>query len=266
MRTTLKRGLGRGAAPNGNGKAVFPPGSTSPVTVLPAAGALAPLAHRADRADRHVARDRVPRRRDRDRWRRVPLLPRVGRRGRGEDARGPQGGAPARRRAPGPARGRARHRLRRAQGRGHQRPLRHAHARARRPIDRLDLAALVPTRHARRDPLPGPDAVHGQDQRGVRDLRPAGLAPDRESPDGRPDQLPHHGELPRLPADRRPPRRCVDRRRPALLQRPRWAVRLRDGSTSSPATSSSTDARRSTTFATGTPTPTSTASRGSSSS
>jgi LCP family protein required for cell wall assembly len=32
MRTTLKRGLGRGAAPNGNGKAVFPPGSTSPVT------------------------------------------------------------------------------------------------------------------------------------------------------------------------------------------------------------------------------------------
>ena len=32
MRTTLKRGLGRGAAPNGNGKAVLPPGSTSPVT------------------------------------------------------------------------------------------------------------------------------------------------------------------------------------------------------------------------------------------
>ena len=33
MRTTLKRGLGRGAAPNGNGKAVLPPGSSSPVTV-----------------------------------------------------------------------------------------------------------------------------------------------------------------------------------------------------------------------------------------
>jgi LCP family protein required for cell wall assembly len=32
MRTTLKRGLGRGAAPNGNGKAVLPPGSSSPVT------------------------------------------------------------------------------------------------------------------------------------------------------------------------------------------------------------------------------------------
>jgi LCP family protein required for cell wall assembly len=32
MRTTLKRGLGRGAATNGNGKAVLPPGSSSPVT------------------------------------------------------------------------------------------------------------------------------------------------------------------------------------------------------------------------------------------
>jgi LCP family protein required for cell wall assembly len=32
MRTTLKRGLGRGAAPNGNGKATLPPGASSPVT------------------------------------------------------------------------------------------------------------------------------------------------------------------------------------------------------------------------------------------
>jgi LCP family protein required for cell wall assembly len=32
MRTTLKRGLGRGAAPNGNGSAVLPPGTVSPVT------------------------------------------------------------------------------------------------------------------------------------------------------------------------------------------------------------------------------------------
>jgi LCP family protein required for cell wall assembly len=32
MRTTLKRGLGRGAAPNGDGKAVLPPGASSPVT------------------------------------------------------------------------------------------------------------------------------------------------------------------------------------------------------------------------------------------
>lgn len=33
MRTTLKRGVGRGASHNGNGKAVFPPGSPNPVTV-----------------------------------------------------------------------------------------------------------------------------------------------------------------------------------------------------------------------------------------
>ena len=33
MRTTLKRGLGRGAAPNGNGTAVLPPGSASPMTL-----------------------------------------------------------------------------------------------------------------------------------------------------------------------------------------------------------------------------------------
>jgi LCP family protein required for cell wall assembly len=32
MRTTLKRGVGRGAAANGNGKAVFPPGTVSTVT------------------------------------------------------------------------------------------------------------------------------------------------------------------------------------------------------------------------------------------
>jgi LCP family protein required for cell wall assembly len=32
MRTTLKRGLGRASAPNGNGKAVLPPGALTPVT------------------------------------------------------------------------------------------------------------------------------------------------------------------------------------------------------------------------------------------
>jgi hypothetical protein len=33
MRTTLKRGLGRAAAPDGNGKPVLPPGAHSPVNV-----------------------------------------------------------------------------------------------------------------------------------------------------------------------------------------------------------------------------------------
>ena len=33
MKTTLKRGFGRGAAVNGNGRAVIPPGALSPVTL-----------------------------------------------------------------------------------------------------------------------------------------------------------------------------------------------------------------------------------------
>ena len=33
MRTTLKRGIGRGAAANGNGRAVLPPGALSPITI-----------------------------------------------------------------------------------------------------------------------------------------------------------------------------------------------------------------------------------------
>ena len=90
-----------------------------------------------------------------------------------------QGRAAARRRAPGPAGGRARDRLRPPQGRtGRTRALGHAHARPRRPGHRLDLAPLVPARHARRDPLPWPDAVLRQDQRRLRELRAAGLAAD----------------------------------------------------------------------------------------
>ena len=33
MRTTLKRGIGRGAAVNGNGRVVLPPGALSPITI-----------------------------------------------------------------------------------------------------------------------------------------------------------------------------------------------------------------------------------------
>ena len=33
MRTTLKRGMGRGAALNGSGRAVLPPGALSPITI-----------------------------------------------------------------------------------------------------------------------------------------------------------------------------------------------------------------------------------------
>ena len=172
MRTTLKRGLGRGAAPNGNGKAVFPPGSTSPVTFY-----------------------RQPERSPRSRtaligriamWLGIACL---------VVATGTAGGAylyfhesVAAVAAKTPEVRKAARQLDVAlpgqpavalvigydarKGEGNQRSLRHAHARAGRPGDRLDRVALVPARHERRDPVPGQDAVHGQDQRGVR--RPAG--------------------------------------------------------------------------------------------
>ena len=174
----------------------------------------------------------------------------------------------ARRRASGPAGGRARDRLRPSQGGRpeHVGPLGHADARPRRPRVRLDLPPLVPTRHARRDPLPGPHTVLRQDQRGLFVLRAAGLAADRARSDRRPDQLPDHGQLPRLPADRRPPRRRLDRRRPPLLQRPAAGPYGYAKINLQPGYQQLTAARRSTTSATGTPTPTSTASPGSSSS
>ena len=155
MRTTLKRGVGRGAH-NGNGKAVFPPGTLSTVTRYrqpppPSKTRARALLADRDRDARHhlVARPR-------GRRRRLPLLPPVGRdracahavgRARGEDARHPA-------RAPGGDR--ARDRLRPPRGRRVEPAvaLRHADARARRPVDEDDLAALVPARPRRADLLP----------------------------------------------------------------------------------------------------------------
>ena len=62
------------------------------------------------------------------------------------------------------------------------------------------------------------------------------------------------------------PRRGLDRRRPALLQRPRRPVRVREDQPPARLPAAERDAGRSTTSASATPTPTSTASRGSSSS
>ena len=53
----------------------------------------------------------------------------------------------------------------------------------------------------------------------------AGNGRDRAQADRRPDQLHHHGQLPRLPAARRQGRRRLDGHRPPLLQRPRRLVR-----------------------------------------
>ena len=198
------------------------------------------LAPGTARADRHVARDRRPRLRGGCAGRLVPLLPPVGGRGRGEDAGGEARGTPARRAAPRPAGGRANRRLRPSQGRRAERvgALGHADARPGRPQHRLDLAPLVPARHAGGDPVPGTDAVLRQDQRRLLLLPDAGLAEHGQGAHRRPDQLPHHGELPRFPSDRRSPGRRLDRRRSALLQQPRRRRTATRRSTSSRATSS----------------------------
>ena len=224
-----ERSGARGAA-DGNGRAVLPPGAATPMSVYrqpPRAPSFPARAHGSDRA---LARCRVPRRRRRRRRRRVPLLPRVGGRGRGEDSRGQEGGtipagSPAR-----PAGGRARHRLRPPQDgrRGRAVALGHADARARGSRHRVDLADVVPARPPGRDPLPRPAAVHRQDRARVHGVRAAGLAEHGQEPHGAPDQLPDHRQLPGLPPDRRPARRRLDGRRPPLLQRPQRPLRLRD--------------------------------------
>ena len=161
MRTTLKRGVGRGAH-NGNGKAVFPPGTLSTVTRYrqPPPPSKTPLGLF---------------------WRIVigtlviisslvlavaggalSVLPPVGRdgacahavgRARGEDARRParpQGGDRARDRLRPPRRRRVEPAV----------ALRHDHAGPRRSVDEDDLAALVPARPRRADLLPAVEDRH----------------------------------------------------------------------------------------------------------
>ena len=65
-------------------------------------------------------------------------------------------------------------------------------------------------------------------QRRLLGVRHEGHARDGPQADRAADQLPDHGQLPRLPPARRRGRRHLDRRRPALLQRPRRRLRLRD--------------------------------------
>ena len=117
-----------------------------------------------------------------------------------------------------------------------------------------DLAPLVPARPAGRDPLPGQGAVHGQDQRRLRLLRRAGDAPDGAQAHRRAGQLPDHRQLPRLPAARRQARRRLDGRRPPLLQRPRRPVRLRDDQPPARLPAADRATGRSTSCASGTPT------------
>ena len=56
MKTTLKRGIGRAAELNGNGRAVYPPADRRADAPLPSAGAGAAAAGGADRPDRRLDR------------------------------------------------------------------------------------------------------------------------------------------------------------------------------------------------------------------
>ena len=227
MRTTLKRGIGRATAGNGNGHAVLPPGALSPVTryqqpekrrgalrtvglilfILVALGAavVAGVAGGAYIYTDEGAHALAPRQRpDARRRRRSSRCPAGGRAGQ-----------------------RARHRLRPSPG-GRQRAvaLGHGHAAAGRPGHEHDLDALVPARPDRQRPLPRRPHVQGADQRGLLVLRACRDARDRPLAHRPADPLPDHGQLPGLPRYRQQARRCLDGRRPPLLQPARR--RLRD--------------------------------------
>ncbi len=150
MRTTLKRGVGRGHVETGNGKMQLPPARCRADRDLPPAR---PAAAEPDLTRPRDPRVGVPRcrgRRLRRHRRRVSLPARDGGCRRAEERRredhGPSPGSAGRR----AARDGARDRLRPEGGRGEERtvPLRHADARSGQPEERHHLAALLPSRSA----------------------------------------------------------------------------------------------------------------------
>src|SRR4029450_6528577 len=189
MRTTLKRGIGRGAELNGNGHAVLPPGVITEMTryrqpkrgtlrfvgkilfSLFAAALMVGLGlaggyylyldtsveklNVTSPAVRRVQHELDEGGRPRARRRLLPL-PRYERREAQRDVTGREAGAEAARggSASRPADDRSRDRLR-PQARGHQEreslQVGHADARARGSDDGHDLDAVVPARPARRD-------------------------------------------------------------------------------------------------------------------
>ena len=137
----------------------------------------------------------------------------------------------------------------------------HGDAAARRPGHEDDLDALVPARPDRaRSTARASRSSSAKINAAYANCGSKGTLQTVARPDRPADQLPDHGQLPRLQADRQQARRRLDRRRPPLLQqqrRPRADVRLREDQPPARATSCSPAAARSTTCATGTPTPTS---------
>ena len=112
-------------------------------------------------------------RRGRVRRRPLPLAPPERRGGAGAH-QGREGRAAVPRRraaAAGPCGDRARDRLRppRERDRDHALPVGHGDARPRRPVQQDGLDDVVPARHERPDPLPGPADLRREDQLGLRD-------------------------------------------------------------------------------------------------
>ena len=241
MRTTLKRGIGRAAEVNGNGRATYPPGPPSPVTLyrqpLPAARSRRSVVLRIARLGGARAA-RLPRGR---RGRRLPLratspLPPLAPESRAER----EAAETARHRDGRPARHGARDRLRPARRRGGGTPSRSDTLMLLRADPRGKTISLLsfPRDMTVADPLPRADAVHREDQHRVHVLRAPRDARHGPRADRAADQLHHHRQLPWLPPARRQGGRRLDGRRPPLLQRPQ---RRRPGtrrSTFTPATSS----------------------------
>ena len=257
MRTTLKRGVGRGATlerQRPGGHAAGAASGRSPST-----------ASRPRRAERPLARARDPRlvgARPRrlvggTGGRRVPLPPRDGRRRRAALGRGEEG---ARSRSTSPLPGEPATAL--VIGYDHRAD------EGKNTPSRSDTLMLV-----RADPgektisllsfprdlnvpidCPGQAPFVAKINAAYADLRRVGYARDRPRADGAADQLPHHGQLPRLPAARRQARRDLDRRRPPLLQRPRRPDRLREDQPPARLPAAERHAAPSTSSASGTPT------------
>ena len=190
MRTTLKRGVGRGHS-----------GRTATARCSCRRARSARSRSTASRSRRRRSRrslalsilgwaaDGARRLRHGCRRWRVSLPARVGRRRRAARARregdGEEARPPGRRRAGDGARDRLRPEGHR--GQGHPVALGHADAHPGRPRqERDDLAALVPPRPPSRDHLPRAGDVHDQDQRRLRGLRVTRNARDGAQADRRP--------------------------------------------------------------------------------
>ena len=222
MRTTLKRGFGRTVDPENGTAGSLPEKLVSLYRQPPAASRS--IRNWAGRVMLSLVLALVALGLGFRRWA-LPLVPRVaedrhreharprpGREAARPDAARPaDDGAPPRRQPAGRRRG------------GRRRALGHDPARARRPQDEHDLAALAAARPAGTRLLPEEPGLHGDDpdRLRLRILRRRRLARHHQAADRAAHQLPDHGRFQRLQAHRQRAGRGLALRRPQLLQQER---------------------------------------------